>query len=65
MAAKIEGRAEAVGTAVASRVRYDTEVTAAQIQAQATVERECQAADDIRDLWTDLKNIGGRRGIRL
>jgi MinD superfamily P-loop ATPase len=65
MAEKIEGKAEAAGAAVAGRVRYDTEVTAAQIQAQATVERECQAADDIRDLWTDLNNIGGRRGIRL
>jgi MinD superfamily P-loop ATPase len=65
MAEKIEGKAEAAGAAVAGRVRYDTDVTAAQLQAQTTVERRCQAADDIRELWIDLKNIGGRRGSQL
>lgn len=65
MAERIEGKANAAGAAVAGHVRYDTDVTAAQIEAKATVERECAAADDIRDLWNDLKNIGDRRGIRL
>ncbi len=65
VAQHIEDKAKAAGAGIAGRVRYDTEVTTAQIQAQATVERECKAADDIRDLWTDLKRIGDRCGIRL
>lgn len=65
MTDRIERKAQAAGAAVTGRVRYDTDVTAAQIHAQATVERSCPAADDIRDLWNDLKEIGGRRGIRL
>ena len=65
MAERIEGKAKAAGAAVPGRVRYDTDVTAAQIQATATVVRKCQAADDVRDLWNELKNIGGTRGIRF
>jgi len=65
MAERIEGKAKASGATVAARVRYDTDVTAAQIQAQATVELKCQAADDIRNLWNDVRNMGGRRGIRI
>ena len=65
MTERIERKANAAGAAVAGRVRYDTEVTTAQIQAQATVERECSVADDIRRLWNDLKDIGDQRGIRL
>ncbi|MBU0717227.1 MAG: ATP-binding protein, partial [Planctomycetes bacterium] len=60
MAERIERKANAAGAAIAGRVRYDMEVTTAQIQAQATVEREGGAADDIRRLWNDLKDIGDR-----
>jgi len=65
MAERIEDKARAAGAEIAGRVRYDTEVTTAQVQAQATVERRCQAADDIRDLWTNLKNIGSKHGLRI
>ena len=57
MAEQIERNARARGAVIANRVRYDTKVTSAQIDAQAVVERECAAATDIRDLWTDLRNM--------
>jgi MinD superfamily P-loop ATPase len=62
---RIEHKAEADDAAVAGRVRYDKQVTSAQIHAQATVERECEAAEDIRRLWENLKDVGGRYGARL
>lgn len=65
VAEEIEDKAKTAGAAVAGRVRYDTDVTAAQIQAQATVERRCKAADDIRVLWNNLRSMGGRLGIRF
>ena len=65
MAERIEHKAKAGDAAVAGRVRYDKQVTSAQIHAQATVERECEAADDIRDLWENLKDVGGTHGVRL
>ncbi len=62
---RIERKAKAGKAAVAGRVRYDNQVTLAQIHTQATVERECEAANDIRSLWNGLRHIGGEHGIRL
>ena len=55
MTERIERAAEARGATVAGRVRYDTTVTAAQVRAQAVVECESAAADDVRALWESVK----------
>ena len=60
-----ERKATVGGAMAAGRVRYDRQVTAAQIHAQSAVEYECEAANDIRDLWRGLNNMGDRCGIRL
>ena len=65
MAEQIEHKAESGGAIVAGRVRYDKHVTLAQIHAQATVERECEAADDIQKLWGCLENIGEQHALRV
>ena len=65
MAEQIERRARARDAVVAHRIRYDTEVTSAQINSQAVVERRCEAADDVRNLWTDMKDVGDKNGVRL
>jgi len=65
MAERIERRAEEMGAAVAGRVCYDERVTAAQLQAKATVEMEGKAANDIRALWRRLQEIGSAHGIVL
>ncbi len=65
MTERIEHTARARGAAVAHRVRYDTAVTSAQIRAQAVVECESEAADDVRSLWRNVVDIGDRHGIRL
>jgi MinD superfamily P-loop ATPase len=62
---QIEREAGADGATVANRVRYDTDVTAAQMQAQAIVERDCGVGQDVRGLWRSLRDIGGTHGIRL
>ncbi len=54
----IEAEAHRRGVRVAGRVRYDPAVTRAQIHAQAVVERRCDAADDVRNLWRNLREIG-------
>lgn len=58
LAFEIETQARQRGLRVAGRVRYDPAVTTAQIHAQAIVERECDAADDVRNLWKNLRGIG-------
>jgi MinD superfamily P-loop ATPase len=63
MAERIEHTARAHGAAVANRVRYDTAVTSAQIRAQAAVECESAAADDVRGLWRNVADIGDKHGI--
>ena len=63
MAERIERRAEEMGAAVAGRVCYDEQVTAAQLQAKATVEMEGEAANDIRKLWENVQAIGSTHGI--
>jgi MinD superfamily P-loop ATPase len=65
MTERIEHMARARGATVVNRVRYDTDVTSAQIHAQAVVERDCEVADDVRDLWGSLRGIGDKHGIRL
>lgn len=54
MAERIESGARVAGAAIAGRIRYDCEVTRAQIAARAVVETDAPAADDIRRLWAGL-----------
>ncbi len=51
---RIEADARARGVALAGRVRYDREVTRAQIAARAVVETGAPAGEDIRRLWAVL-----------
>jgi len=60
MAKRIERRATFASAAVVGRVRYDKQVTSAQIHAQATVESDCAAAKDIRNLWRGLNETGDK-----
>lgn len=62
---RIERTARTHGAAVANRVRYDKAVTSAQIRAQAVVERDSEAADDVRALWRNVVDIGSNHDIRL
>ncbi len=62
---EIEAQARQRGMRVAGRVRYDQGVTKAQIHAQTIVEHECDAADDVRDLWRNLGHAGDKHGVRL
>ena len=55
MTERIENRARESGARVAGRVRYDREVTSAQLQEQAVVETSTPAAEDIRHIWHELK----------
>lgn len=63
MADRIEQKAAALGAKIPGRVRYDETVTAALIEARAATEVEGDAADDIRDLWKNLQEIGKHCGI--
>jgi MinD superfamily P-loop ATPase len=54
MADRIEAGARAAGATIAGRVRYDREVTRAQIAARAVVEIDAPAGNDIRRLWDGL-----------
>ena len=49
----------------AGRVRYDPDVTAAQLQSHAVVERPSGAADDIRVVWANLLTSGATHGARV
>jgi MinD superfamily P-loop ATPase len=62
---EIEARARQRDVPVAGRVRYDRQVTAAQIHGQAVVECECGVADDIRNLWKKTQDIGEEHGVRV
>ncbi|MFH1135139.1 MAG: ATP-binding protein [Pseudomonadota bacterium] len=55
MAERIEVKAREAGATIAGRIRYDREVTAAQIRKQAVVETDCPAAGDILALWRNLE----------
>ncbi len=51
---QIEQRARETSAQVLGRVRYDSSVTAAQIQALPVVETNCPSAEDIRQVWLQL-----------
>lgn len=65
MTALIERTTREGGAAVAGRIRYDEQVTAAQLEARAAVEFDCAAADDIRDLWRRLCSIALEHEVEL
>lgn len=51
---RIEERATKAGAFIVGRVRYDSAVTAAQMQSCAVVEIDAASGDDIRQVWTLL-----------
>lgn len=53
----IEAQARRSGASVAGRVRYDPQVTAAQVAAVSVVEHGGGAADDIVGLWASLRAL--------
>jgi len=65
LSSEIEAQALQRGLRLAGKVRYDRAVTKAQMHAQAVVEHGGGAADDVRDLWRNLRDIGDGNGIGL
>ena len=55
MTERIEKRAQAQGARVLGRIRYDPQVTQAQIQALTVVETGAPSAEDIRHIWEQLQ----------
>ena len=64
MTERIEDKARSANATVAGRVRYDRDVTTAQVYAQAAVERDGKAAEDIRLLWENVRDRGAERTVR-
>jgi len=56
MTARIEEKASNLGGKIVGRIRYDRAVTQAQILQKTVVELETPGADDIRQLWDNLKS---------
>lgn len=54
MAERIEDKARSWGACTIGRIRYDTAVTQAQLQAKAVVETDAPSASDIRKVWNNL-----------
>jgi len=54
-AGRIEQKALALGARLAGRIRYDPDVTRAQIENKAVVETDAPSAEDIRQVWENLK----------
>ena len=54
---RIEAAARSAGAEIVGRIRYDRNVTAAQLQQQAVVELDTPAADDIRQIWQRVKAL--------
>jgi len=54
MTERIEEKARRLGARTAGRIRYDTAVTQAQLQAKAVMETDAPSASDIRQLWENL-----------
>ncbi|MBN2429748.1 MAG: ATP-binding protein [Deltaproteobacteria bacterium] len=65
MAERIETRAQEAKAYVAGRVRYDSAVTSAQIEEKAVVETDSASADDIRNLWSRLRQVAEARGVNI
>jgi len=57
MAGKIEESARLSGAQVIGRVRYDRNVTMAQMQKQAVVEMDAPSVTDIRKIWDYLRSL--------
>jgi len=62
MTKRIEDKAFQAGARIAGRVRYDSCVTLAQMQAQAVVESDSPAAADIHRLWGHVTQVGAAAG---
>lgn len=54
MTVRIEARAVKSGAQLAGRIRYDAQVTQAQLQQKAAVELDTPSAQDMRDIWKRL-----------
>lgn len=54
MAERIEKKAVAAGARIAGRVRYDSGVTAAQLQESSIVETRAACLPDVREIWRNL-----------
>ncbi len=54
MAERIEQKAVAAGAVIAGRVRYDSGVTVAQLQALSLVETGAACLPDVRKIWRNL-----------
>lgn len=54
MADRLEEAGHKAGTRIGPRIRYDQQVTTAQMEEKAVVETEAPSADDIRELWFSL-----------
>lgn len=65
MTERIERLAENQGARLAGRVRYDEQITAAQLQAKAVVEVGGDAASDVRTVWSTLQALGSSLEIPL
>ncbi len=55
MTERIENKARESGARVAGRIRYDSAVTAAQLQERTVTEAGAPSAADIRTIWHELK----------
>jgi MinD superfamily P-loop ATPase len=54
MTERIEDRTRKAGARIAGRIRYDSAVTLAQMQARAVVETEAPCVEDIQRVWNGL-----------
>jgi MinD superfamily P-loop ATPase len=61
MAGRIEKKASGSGAGVVGRIRYDSAVTAAQMQELAVVETDAPSAVDIRQVWEQLETFRNQK----
>ncbi len=54
---RIEARALEAGATLAGRIRYDRQVTQAQLQRLAVVETDAPSAEDLRGVWNRVQAI--------
>jgi MinD superfamily P-loop ATPase len=54
MTERIESMARQEGARIIGRIRYDPEITRAQMQELAVVETDAAAAEDVREIWRQL-----------
>jgi len=54
MTERIEDKARRAGVRVVGRIRYDREVTLAQMQERAVVETEAPCVEDVQGIWKQL-----------